>query len=460
MISLENTPSPGPLDDLTHVTTLGADYDHPASSSNGPGENNGHSKTIPKEGQGQSYLTLSPFIPAKTVKEKETLCCITSPTKQTEERQAQKMNKSRTKRFNPISVHFDHLFGSASWSRYLVIKTQHYVTAAKLENLLLQACPSRDMTVKQIEAGEWLIQASTKQQSEAYLSLTEIDNIDIVVRKHKDLNSIEGTVVLPPSNDHEGVPNEDIILSSLQLRYPNIQAVKTYEIPNRKNPSKMIRIARVKFEGHDLPKDIRIEGQRRELQPFVPKPLQCHSCSKYGHTKHKCRSEAVCAFCSSKDHRTTWNCGTAKCVNCGLGHHARSKECVFYIFNAELKLLMSRSGMSVNEAKQELRLRGFKDPAKDPMYRTVLTAEQPTRSDNPIPDEVRPSTSKEDNKHKPNNPEVNISTEIELHNTFSVLAVTEEEMEITETEEAPKISKVVKEPTADSKKPKADLKKS
>ena len=121
---------------------------------------------------------------------------------------------------------------------------------------------------------------------------------------------------------------------------------------------------------------------------------------------------------------------------------------------------MSRSGMSVNEAKQELRLRGFKDPAKDPMYRTVVTAEQTTGSENPTTDEVTPSTSKEGNKHKPNNPEANISTDIELHNTFSVLAVTEDEMEIAEPEEAPKSSKVVQEPKAESKKPKTDLKKS
>ena len=214
-----------------------------------------------------------------------------------------------------------------------MIKTNTNVTAAKLENLLLQACPSRDMTVRPINVGEWLIQASTQEQSEVYLSLTDLENIDVVVRKHNDLNSIEGTVVLPPANDDDGVPDEETILSSLRLRYPNVQSVKTYEIPSRKIKAKKIRIARVKFEGQSLPKYIRIEGQRRELQPFVPKPLQCNSCSKYGHTRNRCRSEPVCAFCSSKDHSTKWNCGTPKCANCGQDHHARSKECVFYIYN-------------------------------------------------------------------------------------------------------------------------------
>ena len=189
----------------------------------------------------------------------------------------------------------------------MVIRAKTYISAAKLENLLLQACPTKDMTVRQIKVGEWLVQASTKEQSEVYLSLTNLDNMDVVVQKHNDLNSIEGTVVLPPANDDDGLPDEGTLLGSLQLRYPNVQSVQTYKIPSRRNASKFIRIARIKFERQELPKDIRIEGQRRELLPFVPKPLQCKSCSKYGHTKSKCRSEAVCAFCSSKDHGTKWN---------------------------------------------------------------------------------------------------------------------------------------------------------
>ena len=162
------------------------------------------------------------------------------------------------------------------------------------------------------------------------------------------------------------------MLESLKTRYTNTENVKVYEIPNKKNPSRKLRIARIKFEGQILPKDIKIEGQRREVLPYIPKPLQCKNCSKYGHTYNKCRNEPRCAFCGSDDHSTTWNCGPQKCCNCGQDHHARSKVCPFYIYNTELKLLISRSGMSVFEAKQELKSRGLLDPSKNPMYKTAV----------------------------------------------------------------------------------------
>ena len=110
-----------------------------------------------------------------------------------------------------------------------------------------------------------------------------------------------------------------------------------------------------------------IYGQYREVRPFVPSPLQCKKCSKYGHTEKKCHNNAVCAYCSSTEHETKWNCGTPKCANCNENHHARSKKCAFHLYNTELKILQDRTGMSIKEAKLELRTKGFNDPSKKPM---------------------------------------------------------------------------------------------
>ena len=281
-------------------------------------------------------------------------------------------NRRRKYKLNPTLVHFDSLFGNNNWPRYLIFKTKSEITAAKLENLLLSTYPTREMTFRPINRKEWLVETTTKEQSEIYQSLSSINRIEVTVQRHDQLNSIEGTVILPQNNDCDGLPDEAILQESLRIRYPNVENVKVYEIPNKKNPPKKLRIARIKFEGQTLPSDIKIEGQRRELLPFIPKPLQCKNCSKYGHTDKLCRNVSVCAFCGSKDHQTTWNCGTPKCSNCGQNHHARSKVCPFFMYDTELKLLISRSGMSVLEAKQELKSRGLIDPAKNPLYRTAV----------------------------------------------------------------------------------------
>ena len=118
-----------------------------------------------------------------------------------------------------------------------------------------------------------------------------------------------------------------------------MQDIELYELPNKKYPNRSLRIARIKFEGQSLPQKIKIQGQNREVRPYIPKPLQCKSCSKFGHSESKCQSTPVCAFCSSLTHTTTWNCGTPKCANCGLEHHARSKECTFYMYNTEFNFI-------------------------------------------------------------------------------------------------------------------------
>lgn len=279
-------------------------------------------------------------------------------------------NKQRRTKYslNPTLVHFDSLFGGDNWARFLIIKAESKITYQRLENYLLTKYPSEDMSVRQIKPCEWMIGTTTKNQSEEYRKITKIDNINVNVTRHDTMNSVQGTLILP--EDEEPI-NKTIILDSLQKRYKNVENIEIYEIPSKRDKNSSLKIAKVKFSGQNLPQKIKILGQNREIRPYVPKPLQCRNCSKFGHTTKKCRSKPVCAFCASIDHETVWKHGTPKCVNCGQKHHARAKECSFYIYNTELKILQERTGMTIREAKLELKVRGFNDPSKKLSYGSI-----------------------------------------------------------------------------------------
>ena len=237
------------------------------------------------------------------------------------------------------------------------------------------------MSLRQIDEHKWLVETTNKRQSEIYQEISALENVKVEVEKHDKLNSIYGTVVLP---HEQNSTDKELLLDSLKKRYSNVEGLEIYQIPQRGNPNNTLKIAKIKFEGQNLPADIRIMGQRREVRPHVPKPLQCKKCCKFGHSVNNCRNDPVCAFCGSLEHPTRWNCGESKCINCGQQHHARSKECVFYIYNTELKLLMDRTGMKIKEAKLELQVRGIKDPTRNPLYRTVVTKSIPKRTENQI----------------------------------------------------------------------------
>lgn len=339
-------------------------------------------------------------------------------------------NQRQKWKLDPTLIHFNSLFGCSNWPRFLIFKTETDISAAKFENLLLSKCPSRDMTFRPKSRKEWLVEATTEVQSKIYQSLDNMDGLKVAVERHDKLNSIEGTVILPQNNDCDGLPKESLILDSLKIRYPNVEKVQVYEIPNKKNPAGKLRIAKIKFEGQFLPSDIKIEGQRRELLPFIPKPLQCKNCSKYGHTQNRCRNPSVCAFCASGNHTTTWHCGPPKCSNCGQDHHARSKVCPFYIYNTELKLLVSRSGMSIQEAKQELKSRGLTDPARNMTYRDAVK-----RLTSLIPVKIPEDNHSKDPDISNNNqePSNESNNDIVTRNTYEIL-MEDDEDEISKAE--------------------------
>ena len=244
-------------------------------------------------------------------------------------------------------------------------------SAAELECTLLTIHATRELKFKPLTSFQWLIEATTIQQSEKYLTIKKIGKAEVKVEKHETLNSIQGTVVLAPSYNEEGLPNHNLLLMSLQARGYDCRKVDLYEISSKHTPSQKLRIANITFEGNNLPQHIIIEGVRKEVRPYIPKPFQCKQCSQFGHTHKKCSNNEVCAFCGSTEHKTRWNCGTPKCANCNGPHHARSKDCTFYQYNTELKLLMTRSGLNVHEARRELYIRGIKDPAQSNTYSFV-----------------------------------------------------------------------------------------
>ena len=67
---------------------------------------------------------------------------------------------------------------------------------------------------------------------------------------------------------------------------------------------------------------------------FIPPPLRCTNCQKFGHHNTACRSRTQCGICAGR-HQTQpcldkFKNGEkvqAKCRNCGGPHHAWNKEC-------------------------------------------------------------------------------------------------------------------------------------
>ena len=213
---------------------------------------------LPKD----SLKDLFPHASTETIKQKEEIISkerksmtnnheiVTTEPYSPNERENRTRNSKHNRRKykpDPTLVHFNTLIGTNNWPRYLVFQSEEDMKAVELENILLKKYPSRETSFRPINRKEWIVEATSKDQSECYQSLDNINGINVSVQRHDKLNSIEGTVVLPPTNNCDGLPDEDVLLESLRIRYDNIEKVKVYKIPNRRNLDRTLRIAKITF---------------------------------------------------------------------------------------------------------------------------------------------------------------------------------------------------------------------
>ncbi len=67
----------------------------------------------------------------------------------------------------------------------------------------------------------------------------------------------------------------------------------------------------------------------RKTRVFVPEPLRCYKCQKFGHNQKTCNNDPRCSFCSQN--HATKDCRDKeterKCVNCKGKHSANSNAC-------------------------------------------------------------------------------------------------------------------------------------
>ena len=106
------------------------------------------------------------------------------------------------------------------------------------------------------------------------------------------------------------------------------------------------------FARPNLPEKIRIGWMETVVHPYLPKPLQCYQCFKFGHPSAKCHAQAVCGRCGHEPHENA--CPTPpKCSNCKGDHAPTSKKCPVYTKELEIKKAMVINKISFQEAKKQ-----------------------------------------------------------------------------------------------------------
>ena len=107
------------------------------------------------------------------------------------------------------------------------------------------------------------------------------------------------------------------------------------------------------FEKPSIPKEIRIGYTIERVEQYIPAPLRCFKCQKFGHHKEICRGCQVCGKCGECDPDYMENeCKSIKCANCHEEHPAFSRSCAIYKKEKEIMFIKHTKNIPFPEARK------------------------------------------------------------------------------------------------------------
>ncbi|GFV77962.1 uncharacterized protein TNCV_1161 [Trichonephila clavipes] len=101
-----------------------------------------------------------------------------------------------------------------------------------------------------------------------------------------------------------------------------------------------------------LPSTIKAGYLNCKIRPYIPNPLRCFKCQRFGHSQTACRGQLTCSRCASVGHVSSDCSLELKCVNCLQPHSADSKLCPKWKIEKEIQTIKTNKNISYIEARK------------------------------------------------------------------------------------------------------------
>ena len=228
--------------------------------------------------------------------------------------------------------------------------------------------------LQRLNTGDLLIVTRNSTQTNDLLALESFCGGDVKVTTPAKWNCVKGVI---RGNGLRLMSIDEIIdLSEIE---DGIIDVRHFLRRNwNTNQREKSNTAVLTFNSLNLPTHVHIGFQRFEVSLFIPDPMRCYSCQKYGHHISKCEDDEICAKCSSLEH-VDKDCQVKeedyKCPNCQGTHPAWSRKCPTFIAEkriCEYKVKFNVSYYQARKAMTEKTKNSYANAAA-PTYATIET---------------------------------------------------------------------------------------
>ena len=144
------------------------------------------------------------------------------------------------------------------------------------------------------------------------LKTTRFVDRPVRVSIHKALNSSRGVI---RCRELSGMTETEI---KMELQEQGV--VEVHRVTLKRDTEK------VPTNTPDLPKEITVGSLKVKVALFVPSPMRCFNCNKFGHTSQCCKVAENCAGCGKDKHESRCE-GPKLCSNCNGPHASSAKDC-------------------------------------------------------------------------------------------------------------------------------------
>ncbi|GBN56764.1 hypothetical protein AVEN_164243-1 [Araneus ventricosus] len=222
-------------------------------------------------------------------------------------------------------------------------------------------------STKLLRSGDLLVEVASSKQAQQIVKLHSLSTISVSVKPHETLNSSKGVITCGRLLN---LPIEEI---TQELRGQGVKDVRRINIRRDGElvPTKHFILT---FNTPRLPEYIKAGYVRCSIRPYIPNPLRCFKCQRFGHSKTNCRGTLTCARCAVAGHESTGCTAVEKCVNCQGQHTSFSRSCPKWKQEKEVVSTKYQKNISFPEARRLVKAQA---PPDGRSYASVVEKNHP-----------------------------------------------------------------------------------
>ena len=147
--------------------------------------------------------------------------------------------------------------------------------------------------IQKLGSGELLIQCKSNEQAQKLFDAEKFGDIPCVAESHRSLNQSKGII---RSNQLDRETEEGLTEGIEGVVHSRRMLVWRHGSSHKTNSFLLT------FDSCIPPSKVKVAWMKLDVQTYIPNPMRCFNCQKFGHSKVRCRHRQVCAKCGVAGH--------------------------------------------------------------------------------------------------------------------------------------------------------------